>query len=251
VRAPRTDAPHVVSTGSLAPPRAEPNRVSIPANPAADVAAPRARDPLAAALLPVVLHRMNNVSQGLMLAQSLFAGPTERAPDPSRLLASHGAEIDELGWLVAVIASAAGADLVLERREPRGLELLARSVREALRREGRDFDPHVLASVPKLDPSIGGGWELAWSLVAWIHAAARSHARPNERHERVVLHVTFDVDAERGVATLACELGPDVAELHARAALVRARFDRAAAEVDERSARLSFPSAWLVQETAR
>jgi hypothetical protein len=135
-------------------------------------------DGLAAALLPVLIHRMNNATQ-LMTNLSALAGygPApgggdwleERAED----LASTSREIDEVGYLLAVLASASGADLLLERRCELGLSWMTRLVADALRREGRSL-AGGRHPIPGQRPGVGAGWELCWALGALLMTSGMS-----------------------------------------------------------------------------
>jgi len=133
-------------------------------------------DPLAVALLPVLLHKLNNATQVLSSMNSLLtiAGGEELFCDQTRQLGATSARVDELGWLLAVLASASGTDMLLERREPRGLSIMASLVSEALRRRGQVMDK--VADLPELapNPCAGvGGWELPWALgTLLVHSAA-------------------------------------------------------------------------------
>ena len=137
-----------------------------------------ASDELASTLLPVLIHRMNNATQ-LMSNLSALArcGPApggvdwieERAED----LAGTSREVDVLGYLLAVLASASGAKLLLERRAARGLEWMTEAVGEALHREGRALAPAARA-VPDQSPRVANGWELCWAVGALLLAAGES-----------------------------------------------------------------------------
>jgi hypothetical protein len=122
-------------------------------------------DPLAAALLPVVIHELNNATQMLSSLNAVLALPggedflRERAAD----MASVGDEVLELGWLVAMLSSAAGSDMLQARRHAHGLDIMVRLVRKALRREGRDL-ARCEGPLPQIDPRAGRGWEPAWAL---------------------------------------------------------------------------------------
>ncbi len=137
-----------------------------------------ASDELASALLPVLIHRMNNATQMLSNLSSLArlgaAAPSgkdwleERAED----LVQTSDSVDEIGYLLAVLASASGANLLLERRLPRGLSWMMSAVQDLLRRDG-----HAVAScsrpVPDQAPGVASGWELCWAVGALLLASAK------------------------------------------------------------------------------
>lgn len=125
----------------------------------------RALDPLASALLPVLLHKLNNTTQLISGFATLLAmrGGEELLVDRSDDLAGASLSVDELGWLLAVLASACGADLLLTRREARGLEILVAMLRDALRRK----HSVVLAPcgpLPDLHPAPLDGWQIPWAV---------------------------------------------------------------------------------------
>lgn len=149
--------------------------VQVPASaPERPTSAPLAlADPLARAMLPVLLHRVANATQHLNALTALLA------LDPGALgtrggdLAGTSDLVDETGWLLALLASAHGARLLLARREGRGLRPLVTCVRECLRREGRDLrDPG--APLPDLAPDVGDGWQLPWAIGTWLYESGRS-----------------------------------------------------------------------------
>lgn len=173
-----------------------------------------ATDPLAAALLPVFLHRLGNTTQllstiGSLLSLTQDAGLlAERRDD----LAEAAGRAEELGYLLAVLASACGADLLLERREPRGLEIVLLAARDALRRTGRDvaLAPQPL---PDLAPHFADGWRLPWSVAALIHGAAMQLAQGAVLAARLELeqeHWRLEIDGavEPALATRTLERLP-------------------------------------------
>lgn len=133
-----------------------------------------AADPLAAALLPVLLHRLNNATQLLETLGSLARLDAERdwIGERSADLLEVSARVEELGYVLAVLASAAGADLLQERREPRGVELLVGAARDALRRERRRL-AEPAAPLPRLAAAAGAGWEAPWAVASVLFAAGR------------------------------------------------------------------------------
>src|SRR5688572_8493459 len=95
---------------------------------------------LAAGLLPVLLHRIQNNTQLLVAVRSVLDVAPESLTERSGAdLSEAGEDAHEQGWLLGVLAGALGADLLLAREEPRGLEPMLRLLREGLRREGRDL----------------------------------------------------------------------------------------------------------------
>ncbi len=130
-------------------------------------------DPLARALLPIILHKLANATQLLsgMNAMLGLEGGDElfnaRASDLSRC----SLDLNRLGWALAVVASGSGADLLLSRREPRGLETLLGLVGDACRREGC-AGISLPEPLPRLTPGALSGWELPWALASLLLAAA-------------------------------------------------------------------------------
>jgi hypothetical protein len=134
---------------------------------------PHTRDPLAAALLPVLMHRLNNATQVLQALNAMLATDERQRVLETRCsdLASAGDAIDEVGWLLAVLASACGADLLLARRERDGLAGVLTAVRDALRRERRELARGPLA-LPALAPDAAQGWRVPWAIGTWIYSSA-------------------------------------------------------------------------------
>jgi len=131
------------------------------------------RDPLTAALLPVLMHRLNNATQLLQGLNSLLA-----LREDASLIERRGADlahasktIDEVGWMLAVLASASGADLLLARRDRRGLAPFLTAVHEALRRCDRELAPCNVA-LPDLSSGVADGWQLPWGIGAWLFSSA-------------------------------------------------------------------------------
>ena len=129
---------------------------------------------LVAALLPVILHKLSNATQLLASLNGLLAleGGAELALSRADDLARASTQIEELGWLLAALASASGANLLMERRERRGLELFLRVLRDALRRQGLEFS-YPADTLPELSSRALAGWELPWALSVLVHQAVR------------------------------------------------------------------------------
>lgn len=130
-------------------------------------------DPLAPALLPVVVHELNNATQLLTTMNSMLSMPEgagfleARAAD----LSAVSEEMLELGWLVGALSSAAGDDLLQARRRSDGLDCLVRLVRKGLRRQNKDLGLHE-GELPRLSSTHGEGWEAAWAIGAFLWCGA-------------------------------------------------------------------------------
>lgn len=200
-------------------------------------AVPSGGDPLAAALLPAVLHRIHNATQLLSALDSLVrstgdAGWLERRAED---MAEAGATVLELGYVVAVLASARGANLLLERREARGLAMLCDATREACRREGRELAEPV-QPLPELAPAVGRGWELPWAVAALLHAVGAS--------ERDSAAIEWGIRRSEGEWELFVD--GDARALPAQLPeRVGALLPEARCEADARGLRLRMPGHWL------
>jgi hypothetical protein len=177
----------------------------------------RPADPLAEALFPVLVHRMNNATQLLSaLSAAVAAGVDTRAKSGGESdLARASREVHELGWLLGVLASAEGADLLLERREAGGLSVLVRALGEALRRAGRELA--APPEVPRLAPRAADGWQVPWAIGSTLWCAAGALPRGSALRfgfarvgERWVLRCGGGGDC--GAASLAQRLQRELAE---------------------------------------
>lgn len=124
-----------------------------------------ATDPLAELVLPALLHKLGNHTQLLANLNTLLGieGGAELALARGEDLVRASSSVRELGWVMAALASACGADMMLARRERSGLRVLAAFVQEALRRKLRDL--HLPREpLPDLAPAAAGGWEVPWAL---------------------------------------------------------------------------------------
>jgi len=196
-----------------------------------------AHDPLTAALLPVVIHQLNNATQLLANLHALLSlgGADELLRARSDDLTETARSVHELGYVLAVLASASGADLLLERREARGLEWMLESVRHGLRRDGHDL-ADCPAALPLLSAAVGDGWELPWAVGSLLHAAGQTTVAK----ERLGWSLEEDTDGWElllpGVSTA------DLAELPA---LVDARLPGASCADTAGGMRLALPAEWL------
>ena len=134
----------------------------------------RVPDPLTEALLPVLLHELANVTQTLTGLNSILTMEggaalfAERAEDLTR----SGQMAEDLGWAMAVLGSACGCNLLLARREPRGLSILFHLVQKACRRESLEVQP-CPPDLPQLAPVCLDGWQLPWALASILLQATR------------------------------------------------------------------------------
>ena len=129
----------------------------------------------AAGLMPMLLHELNNATQFLGMLHSVHsqdpsAGLFERS---AQGLGETAATVEDLGLLMAIVSTAAGTDLLLERRSPRGVDVTLNMTIRALRKRGIDVE---LVSAARLTPSRDEamGWELPWAIAGSAWAAAAS-----------------------------------------------------------------------------
>ena len=131
--------------------------------------------------MPVLLHKLNNATQyvtGLSTLLSLFpadeggeGGLELPGGDPSAGLADAAQRVDDLGWALAVVATAEGADLVLERREPRGVDVFLWLLAEALNKSGVQMRPR--ATGWRVAHDALDGWQVPWGAATFVHGAAQ------------------------------------------------------------------------------
>ena len=126
-------------------------------------------DPLVRDLMPVLIHKLGNTTQlltGLNAMLGIDGGEeifVERTDDLGRA----SSDVHRLGYALAVLGSAGGSNLLLARRDPRGLEILLELVHASLRRNGRSLS---CPAIPDLAPSALAGWQLPWALASLVHA---------------------------------------------------------------------------------
>jgi len=153
--------------------------------------APRVESGLALTLMPVLLHKLNNATQfvsGLSTLLSLFPGVEGSegvvdlpGGDPSSGLADASQRVDDLGWALAVLATAEGADLLLERREPRGIDIFLWLLSEAMGKRGIKLLPRESGWL--IRPQALDGWQVAWGIAAFLHASSEPLGSSNSGKE--------------------------------------------------------------------
>jgi hypothetical protein len=128
-------------------------------------------DPWVAGLLPVLLHEFNNQTQLLtgMRAVLELGGADELFVARADDLARAGERTRELGYVLAVLGSAVGANALLSRRDPRGLRLMLDLVAIAARRREVAFQLDR-EPTPLLAPAALDGWQAPWAVAsfAWL-----------------------------------------------------------------------------------
>jgi hypothetical protein len=129
---------------------------------------PRSGDPLAAELLGVLIGDVRAMTARLH-------GLVQRGrPSDDETLTTAGSDTDRIGWQLAVLASAAGTDVMLARREAEGLRMFLELICEALARLGRTLE--LPTTLPQLVPTTGGGWEATWLVGAILFETGRTCA---------------------------------------------------------------------------
>ncbi|MBL4769739.1 MAG: hypothetical protein JKY61_01000 [Planctomycetes bacterium] len=122
--------------------------------------------------LPVLLHKLANQTQlitgfhAILRMEGSEALVEARSPD----LISAGNRVEQVGWLLAALSSGAGHNLMLSRREPRGLTWMVELVHEILRKEGVEA-PGFAQAVPSIAPAAPEGWRLPWVVGCMLFEA--------------------------------------------------------------------------------
>ncbi len=120
-------------------------------------------------LLPVLLHEVNNTTQLLVGLRALLELPGGEALFAQRAgdLARASDAMYDLGFALAVVATAGGANMLLARRHPRALEILWELTARALSRSGAA--PLERSGTPlDLRPDALDGWQAPWSVAALL-----------------------------------------------------------------------------------
>ncbi len=175
---------------------------------------------LARALLPVLVHELNNQTQYLAALEHLVADGGA-LPGEGDGLAATAAVVAELGWCLGLCAGGLGGDLLQARRECDGLAPLVRLLGRALRREGRELAPHP-GPLPVLTPAAGP--DAVWGVGEWILGCARA-LEPGEllrwqvRCEGATLEVDCAAPETAALRDLARAWGGEPAFEHGRARL--------------------------------
>ena len=125
----------------------------------------------ASALMPVLLERMQAESRRLQTLNDLVAAGRAGSGESEQDLRRVSLELEELGWLMGVVARGLGVDLLGERRYREGLAPLLHLVRDALGERRRS-----LAAVGQRLPQVGteadAGPYAAWVVAVLLWLAA-------------------------------------------------------------------------------
>ena len=124
-------------------------------------------DPLVAHLLPVVVHEVNNATQLLVGLKAMLEIPGGEALFAARAndLAATSVRMSDLGFAMAVLATAAGADMLMARRDARSVEILWGLAMKAVQRES-GAEVQVDGSPPLTRPDALDGWQVAWAAAS-------------------------------------------------------------------------------------
>ena len=127
------------------------------------------------ALLPVLIHEMNNGTQLLVGFRSLLDLPGGEVLFAQKAgeLAAGSSRLEDLGFALAVLSTAGGADMLMARRERRGLRILWELGTQALERSGPG-SVHVQGAPPLIRPDALAGWEVPWAGAALLLLAAEA-----------------------------------------------------------------------------
>lgn len=194
-------------------------------------------DPLVRALLPVLIHKLGNTTQlltGLNAMLHIEGGEDLFASRVGDLGHASG-QVHELGFALAALGSAAGAELLLARRDPRGVAVLVELAGAALRRAGRRLAP---VEVPSLAPQALDGWQVPWAVASAVFAAGETLAEGE----------TLDWSCASVPGGWRVAL-PSSADLDARLEQVLPRLPGAQIEREEALTALVLPPDWLRAST--
>lgn len=127
------------------------------------------------ALLPVLIHEMNNGTQLLVGFRSLLDIPGGEALFGQKAgeLADGSRKLEDLGFALAVLSTSSGANMLMARRERRGIQILWDLARRTVERSG-EYGVHVQGAPPELRPSALTGWEVPWAAAALLLVASEA-----------------------------------------------------------------------------
>ena len=123
--------------------------------------------------MPIVLHELNNITQFLGMLHQVASqdGGAELLERSASDLGEAALKVEDLGLLMAILSTAAGSDLLMERRSERGLLVVSAITLKLIRKSGRDLHVDGLGGAA-LTSGGGQGWELPWAVGASFCLAA-------------------------------------------------------------------------------
>ncbi|MEM1449616.1 MAG: hypothetical protein AAF957_21300 [Planctomycetota bacterium] len=130
-------------------------------------------DPVARTLIPVLVHEVNNTTQLLVGLRALLdlPGGEELFSKRADELARASQQMDDLGFALAVLATANGANMLLARRNRRAVEILWSLAVRSLERSG-EARVSCEGAPPSVAPSALDGWQAPWSAAALLLTAS-------------------------------------------------------------------------------
>jgi len=183
--------------------------------------------------MPMVLHELNNATQFLTMLHSVHKqDPSSGALDRSSgALSDTAASVDDLGLLMAILSTASGTDLLLERKSSQGLRVALAMTIRAVRKRGVEVTTREGRTL-LADSEAARGWELPWALGASVWIAAKAAT------EGDCLRLELD---DRGWGS---DLGAgELMSAHGRA--VEAALPGVSFEADRQGWRFSYPAGWV------
>jgi len=193
------------------------------------------RSSWAAALMPIVLHELNNATQFLSMLHSVHtqdpeSGLFQRSAED---LGSTASTVEDLGLLMAILSTATGTDLLMERRSARGLAVATQITTKLIRKSGRDLrwdeDAPLVAG-----EGAAQGWEFPWAMAGSLWVAA------SELEEGACLEPSIFADGW-GAATGGCS------SMQQHADAVSELLPDVRGEVSGEEWRFSAPPGWIAQ----
>ena len=200
-----------------------------------------ARADFAAAVLPVLLHRIRNTTQLVTVVNALLSGAEPEALCERRAedLAQAAEESRELGWLLAVLSGGLGCELAHRRAEPGGLAAALALVRDTVRRGGGTLE--LRGPIPRLG-SAAPAARLSLSVAELVYGGA----------ERSAAAVVFERRPDGG-STLVLRTAAAAAPAHTESAPAldpRLAAAGAALTPGPDGFALELPATWLAREPA-
>lgn len=189
---------------------------------------------VAAAMLPPLLHRIQNTTQLLLALRSLIGRSGAGSPQElGESLAEASRAADEQGWLIGLLARSMGTDLLLAREERDALRISLRLVSDWARQSRGQLE--LPTSWPRLALAAGAprSAELALDTLELVWRSLEP-----EQHSRLTFERTADA-VRLELEAAGCGRG---ASSFAKGSLARAG---ARLETRDGAWTLTLPAAWF------